>query len=123
MSSGTALCDALCSARGVCGRKVTHPFEKNLYFCTKARKTYMASGKNVVQKPVQRGKKSVPSGTKAVPDGRFSEVKPENAEANETKCFRKIQNLFKSGKVKYIKSGKVKKDSRSGVSGGRRFFA
>ena len=58
MSFGAAMCGALCSVRGGCGRKQTHPFEKNLYFCTKARKTYMPSGKNVVQKPVQRGVKT-----------------------------------------------------------------
>ena len=115
------MCGALCSVRGGCGRKQTHPFEKNLYFCTKARKTYMPSGKNVVQKPVQRGKKPVPSGTKAVPEGRCSAGNTEKAERNETKCFRKIKNLFISGKVKSIKSGKIKKDSRSGTAGGRRF--
>ena len=107
------MCGALCSVRAGAGGNRHTLLKKNLYFCTKTRKTYMPSGKNVVQKPVQRGQKLVPEGIKAVPDGRYSAGNPENAERNETKCFRKIQNLFKSGKVKHIKSGMVKQDNPS----------
>lgn len=32
MSFGAAMCGALCSVRGGCGRKQTHPFEKKSVF-------------------------------------------------------------------------------------------